>query len=274
MIDKVESDKLEFNKIGFTVIKNALSVKDVDALKTFLEKRINLNKKKFYKWLEKSNVEPKLKKSKVYSLHQKKLPYYAQYHKLPKDLEHYLVGEFDVETRTSKKIQSFLSKTKFVNSIKNFTNLNRFLIKFPPSPTFTKGEKTSSVPLHQDWIYNQSLSDFVTVWIPLVTITDKIGGLVFYEGSHMNKKIEHIKGKDWDFEFELTKIKKFKRTHAKVKKGDLLLFHPYTLHKSAPHTSNKKRMSMNVRVFGFSNKVTSSYFDPQSRKITRGTRSK
>lgn len=272
MIDKVESDKLDFNKTGFKVIKNAVSVKDVDSLKTFLEKKINLNSKKFYKWLKKSSVEPKLKKSKVYSLHQKKLPYYAQYHKLPTDLQHYLVGEFDVNTRTSKKIQSFLSKTKFVNSIKNFTNLNRFLIKFPPSPTFTKGEKPSSVPLHQDWIYHQSLSDFVTVWIPLVTITDKIGGLVLYEGSHTNKKIQHTKGKYWDF--KLNKIKKFKRTHAKIKKGDLLLFHPYTLHKSAPHKSDKRRMSMNVRVFGFSNKVTSSYFDPQSKKITRGTRNK
>ena len=52
--------------------------------------------------------------------------------------------------------------------------MDRYYVHYPPMIRFKLADAPSSiVPVHQDIAYNRHLSDFITVWVPLVDIDDE-----------------------------------------------------------------------------------------------------
>jgi ectoine hydroxylase-related dioxygenase (phytanoyl-CoA dioxygenase family) len=126
----------------------------------------------------------------------------------------------------------------------------------------------SLVPVHQDASYNPHLSNFITVWVPLVDIDDDCGGIIAYEGSQLTAVVEHEGSGAWAKKAVID-VSKYPSRHITMKAGDALLFPPNLLHESAPHRSSLIRYSIDFRVFRDSTDTNKSHYDPFKRAITR-----
>jgi ectoine hydroxylase-related dioxygenase (phytanoyl-CoA dioxygenase family) len=188
---------------------------------------------------------------------------------LPNDLRHYLTGEFDLQTRLDPRICRILSSVKVRSFLAHFLEIPQFYVHYPPMIRFRVVDATgSSLPPHQDFAYNRHLTDFVTVWVPLVDIDSQLGGLVLYEGSHLDGFLEHGPCGLWAH--GVRSVPGIYRKHrVQMEFGDALLFPPFLLHESAPHMSDETRYSIDFRVFTAPENTRKSYFDPYSNRVVR-----
>ncbi len=105
---------------------------------------------------------------------------------------------------------------------------------------------------HQDygyWYKNGFLfpDALISVMLALTEATVQNGCLQVLKGSHKTGRLEHSfageqQGADMDFVNEA--ISRFERVPVVLAPGDLLFFHPNTLHMSEANTSDKPRWSM------------------------------
>lgn len=105
---------------------------------------------------------------------------------------------------------------------------------------------------HQDygyWYKNGFLfpDALISVMLALTEATVENGCLQVLKGSHKTGRIEHNfageqQGADMDFVNEA--LGRFERIYVELEPGDLLFFHPNTLHMSEGNTSDKPRWSM------------------------------
>jgi ectoine hydroxylase-related dioxygenase (phytanoyl-CoA dioxygenase family) len=188
---------------------------------------------------------------------------------LPDDLRHYLTGEFDLQTRLDPRVCKILSAIKVRDFLTRFLQTTHFYVHYPPMIRFRVADTTgSSLPPHQDFAYNRHLTDFVTVWVPLVDIDSQLGGLVLYEGSHLHGVLEHTPSGLWAHGARNIPDLYRKQT-VRMKFGDALLFPPFLLHESAAHMSSNTRYSIDFRVFTAPENTRKSYFDPYSNQVVR-----
>lgn len=101
---------------------------------------------------------------------------------------------------------------------------------------------------HQDGIYNFGI-DFVTCWVPLMDIDEDVGGLAVVPGSHKRSLYPPSVFDNPDVRVGIPvgaiPDSAWRRPHYKA--GDLLMFHSMTAHAGLPNTSNKLRLSMDIR---------------------------
>jgi hypothetical protein len=246
-----------FNESGWHLEPSLL---DVALGRDFLSKRHERLAGKFGAWIGTENGS--------YPWHQKQLPTYES-RGLPADLRHYLTGEFDLETRLDTRIAEILSTERSREFICRFFGSDRYLIHYPPMIRFKVAEAPSNlVPVHQDYAYNRHLSNFITVWVPLVDITEECGGIIGYAGSHLSEPVEHAASGAWSNKAR-TDLSRFSARHILMKAGDALFFPPRLLHQSAPHRSATIRYSIDFRVFRQPSDTTKSYYDPFTKTVRR-----
>lgn len=203
-----------------------------------------------------------------YPAHQRALEMYLA-RGLPTAFRHFLRGEYDLDTRLSPLLADVLSSSSFRHGMAAFLGTERFYVHWPSMMRFKlAGAKSSVVPPHQDWTYNAHLEDFVTVWIPLVDLSEACGGVIVYEGSHHDGRKPHEAQGAWDYA-AIADISPYRAHHFIAKAGDALLFPPTELHASAPHSADTPRFSLDVRVFLDPEKTAKSYFDPYAKVVTR-----
>ncbi len=101
---------------------------------------------------------------------------------------------------------------------------------------------------HQDGIYNFGI-DFVTCWVPLMDIDEDVGGLAVAPGSHKGSLYPPDVFKDPNTRVGIPAgaIPDAAWRRPNYKAGDLLMFHSMTAHAGIPNTSNKLRLSMDIR---------------------------
>ena len=162
-----------------------------------------------------------------------------------------LLGQFPLEVRLSdaiKPLAQHIGQSKILHEILNSEQLYMHMppmIRYVP-PSYT----AAAVPPHQDTSYNRHLSNFVTVWTPMVPITETCGGLVMYEGSqHLPDTVTEEKRADsW---LPPIDVSSFTRTQLKgLDVGDVVILSPRIAHESAPNISDTIRLSMDLRIFG------------------------
>ena len=104
------------------------------------------------------------------------------------------------------------------------------------------------LPWHQET--NQISILTINLWMPLVNIDDKMGGLEVCPGSHLFGLRKHLEKSD-DRQFESipeSVIKDHKKVRIQVKAGDALVFHPFLYHRSIPNTGSKIRLTVAGRL--------------------------
>ena len=109
-------------------------------------------------------------------------------------------------------------------------------------------------PPHQDHFFVGPNDDFRTVWIPLMEIDDSVGGLAVARGSHLGGLRDHVETENVSYILKGRKQKgvpidaiEEEWVTADFKPGDVLIFHCHTLHRGLPNTSDKVRLSLDVR---------------------------
>jgi 1-deoxypentalenic acid 11beta-hydroxylase len=109
-------------------------------------------------------------------------------------------------------------------------------------------------PPHQDHFFVGPNDDFRTVWIPLMEIDDSVGGLAVARGSHLGGLRDHVETENVSYILKGRKQKgvpidiiEEEWVTADYKPGDVLIFHCHTLHRGLPNSSDKVRLSLDVR---------------------------
>lgn len=190
---------------------------------------------------------------------------------LPKDLRHYLTGEFDLETRLDTKICALLAVPKVRDTLARLLDTRKYYIHYPPMVRFKMADVPGSMlPPHQDFAYNAHLRDFVTVWVPLTDIDDEVGGIVVHTGSHLAERVDHSPSGPWAHGLKEHVADVYSKSAIHMHVGDVLIFPPLLIHESAPHRSKTNlRYSIDFRVFRAPEDTTKSYFDPFENRVTR-----
>lgn len=188
---------------------------------------------------------------------------------IPKDLRHFLTGEFDLETRLLDEVRSLLSAETMKKQLCEFLQADHYYVHYPPMIRLkVSGVDAAMVPLHQDSAYNAHLREFVTVWIPFSDVSEESGGLRVYSGSHKEGCVTHRAGDTWASTADVD-LSAHESIHVEMQAGDGLLFSSHLFHKSAPYTSPRTRFGIDLRIFRDARDTTKSYYDPFRDEVVR-----
>jgi 1-deoxypentalenic acid 11beta-hydroxylase len=110
-------------------------------------------------------------------------------------------------------------------------------------------------PPHQDYFFIRFNDSFRTLWIPLMDIDEKVGGLVLAGGIHKRGLLEHKEQENaYSYIFKGRKQKGLTLEDlprpwltADYHAGDLLMFHNLMVHWALPNRSDRIRLSVDVR---------------------------
>jgi hypothetical protein len=110
-------------------------------------------------------------------------------------------------------------------------------------------------PPHQDHFFIRQTDLFRTVWIPLMDIERKVGGLALAVRSHRHGLLQHVEHETaYSYIFRgrkqrgvpLERVSEGWLT-ADYRPGDLLVFHSLMIHRALPNTSDRIRLSLDTR---------------------------
>lgn len=134
-----------------------------------------------------------------------------------------------------------------VNTVANQERLVSFIKEINQTPVLIDNIRIRidditndrAFPLHQEGL-GQISAKCLTAWIPLHDITDETGGLLIVPGTHQKGFIRHQFYNIHDGYHGVAEdlIKDVKPISVKIKKGDLLVFHPCLFHGTA-HMKSK-----------------------------------
>jgi len=253
----------KFPKKGWLQVKTCINQRTLFHLQSFLKLRLSKIARHMDDWVVKNGF-----KKESYSSYQKELEVYQQ-KRLPKDLQHFLKGEFDLRTRLSKKLHKLFKNEKFIKTIKKILNAENIYIHYPPMVRFKYSDSPGSIlPPHQDFPYSPHLKDFITVWLPLVRINKKVGGLIMYNESQKLSAAQSNKNKYWSFGVDKKYLKKFRKEQPVLSLGEALVFPSRFVHGSALQLDKKNiRLSIDFRIFTQSNMSTKPMFDCKKKMI-------
>jgi len=110
-------------------------------------------------------------------------------------------------------------------------------------------------PAHQDHFFIRQTGRFRTVWIPLMSIERRVGGLAVAARSHHRGLLEHVEHDTaYSYIFRGRKqrgvpLESIGQTWLTTdyRAGDLLVFHSLMIHRALPNTSDRIRLSLDTR---------------------------
>jgi hypothetical protein len=162
-----------------------------------------------------------------------------------------MTGHFSTELRLSEIFWDVPRTPALQEILKAALRSDRLYMHMPPMARYVlPNNLEAGVPAHQDASYNDHMNNFVTVWIPLVDIDDRCGGVTIYEGRKDGfiPVTKLVQNGVWT---EAVPVEGLTPVNcAPMAPGDILMFNPYVVHGSMPNVSNKIRFSMDCRFFG------------------------
>lgn len=130
-----------------------------------------------------------------------------------------------------------------------------FMFKGPTLRYTLPADTAHVTPAHQDAFFIRANEEFRTLWMPLMHIDEKVGGLVIAAGSHKHGLREHVE-RDDVFSYVLKGRKQKGVALGDIdgpwlttayRPGDVLIFHHLLLHWALPNTSDRVRLSIDTR---------------------------
>jgi hypothetical protein len=135
---------------------------------------------------------------------------------------------------------------------KDFLNISKNLgVKYPLIGTGTQirfdrpNDKKFKTLKHQDFWYSFLSHNAITIWFNLTEVSDKDGALIIYVNSHKKGYLNFINKKKATFEIKNYLQSKEKKIF--LKKDEILVFSQFLVHKSGINSSNKPRVSIQLR---------------------------
>lgn len=124
-------------------------------------------------------------------------------------------------------------------------------LHMPPMARFVRpGNLGAAVPPHRDTAYNKHMQCFLIVWLPMVEIDAKCGGMAVYPGSHLIKDIPTQlpkKGSGWLPGLHVDGLRREELWP--LVPGDVVIMHENLVHESMPNLSDHTRLSLDYRFF-------------------------
>lgn len=238
----------DFQKKGFLIIKNFLDEKKVIKTRNLLIE--SLNKVLLKKIIEFSNSEKK-----IFVLDQNLTD------KEKNILETFYLGIFQRNLELYKLMISdqIFSICSSLNIKDPFANSDPLAMMHTNSKKLGGIFNSTNSPWHQDWLSMQGSLNSIVIWLPLVDIDEKIGGISILEGSHKFGLIESEKD-NWfaNVNNGIQNLKKFNEIKPLVNAGDVVVFSSLLVHKTAePIFKNNEivRLTLQYRVSDFNCKI-------------------
>ncbi len=160
-----------------------------------------------------------------------------------------LLGHFPLAVRLSDAINPIAQFMGASPLLKALLHTDALFMHMPPMARFVPPRYASAaVPPHQDISYNTHMGEFLVLWMPLVPIDHECGGLVMYRGGHHNVHAIDSAAHGWLSPIDVAEFERHPLVGLEL--GDAVVFSPRVVHASAGNTSNRIRLSVDVRLFG------------------------
>lgn len=157
-----------------------------------------------------------------------------------------ITGHYPLKFRL-KIFKKLITERKLMNKLKKILNTKKIYIYIPTMSRYALPNcKLSLTPWHDDSSYNPHFKKFVTVWIPLIPINKRIGGICFLNDSQVKAKNETKKKEVFFSKYKLSKKPSVRHYECNI--GDALIFNNRTIHKSVLNKSKIIRYSIDFRV--------------------------
>ena len=182
-----------------------------------------------------------------------------------------LRGQFPLEDRLSAPVMAVAKEvveSRLLESIIGPAELVR--MHMPLMARFVlPGNGGAGVPAHTDSQYNNHMSDFVTVWIPLVPVDGDCGGVRIFEGARadqtmlsdpaLNAAFTSGATRDWHSGLDTSGLARFECIP--MEPADALYFRPLVVHESMANRSARIRFSLDMRFLLSGATTTKTTFD-------------
>jgi hypothetical protein len=247
-------DLTHFRSHGWQIIRGVLDASDIADLRSFLESEMELVIAQIRHAL---NCAPD---DDVSLAIERFCAMDGNYNSLATDLRYALAGQYPLKVRLDEHIRE-VCRSQSLRSILNLVFPGeRLRLHMPPMARFVlPNNLLAGVPPHQDISYNRHLSNFVTVWVPLVEVDDRCGGVSIFDGTaELPEQLNELNRTVW-----LPAIEDlgYSKVACHMRPGDLLLFTPLVVHESLPNTSDRVRFSVDFRFFGENSTSTKHYLE-------------
>lgn len=177
------------------------------------------------------------------------------FERVPRDLRLTMSGHFPLKARLNEELWKIPQCPSVRGLLEAALEDDQLFMHMPPTARFVlPGNRHAGVPAHQDVSYNRHMSEFVTMWVPLVPIDHERGGVAVYEGS--GEPIERLSDDDAPLEQPAQKfwlrgvdVEGSRKIHEPMQPGDALLLNRWIVHESMPNLSDIIRYSVDYRFF-------------------------
>jgi hypothetical protein len=167
------------------------------------------------------------------------------------------IGLLPLKNRREPILWELAKAESVQNILKEILDAKSLCLSLAPTARFVPpGDRRPMVPAHQDSSYVTHLSNFVTVWVPLVEIDEKCGGVSVFKNSPAEVLPTRAVG-NWHEALETNPS--LKVDCAPMSPGDILIFNKFMIHQSMPNLSDRTRYSIDYRFFSSSIPSTRSY---------------
>lgn len=178
-----------------------------------------------------------------------------------------LSGHISLEARLSLGLRKIPSHPAIQEVVRAILKSEKIFMHMPPTARFVlPGNLHAGVPPHQDISYNDHLSNFVVIWVPLVDIDDDCGGVTVYHGSGFEPELSvtHDANSFWQTGVP---VEGFIPIHCKMRRGSVLALNKWVVHASMSNKSDHIRYSIDHRFFGEGDVSNKHFLDLQTNQI-------
>ena len=186
---------------------------------------------------------------------------------LSKETSDTLSGHFSTQARLSPELLKIPRQAGLQEVLRAVLGDERLFLHMPPTARFVlPGNIYAAVPAHQDAVYNKHMSNFVTIWVPLVPIDDECGGIRMFKGIAPEYPIENDPSNFWHKSVPADGRESEDLNFAV---GDLVAIHPLNVHQSRMNRSARVRFSIDFRFFGGRDTSTKHHLDLQTWQVIK-----
>ena len=186
---------------------------------------------------------------------------------LSKNSRDTLSGHFPLPVRLSELLWEIPLGAKFQDLLQTLLGSQDVNMHMPPTARFVlPGNAHAAVPAHQDISYNKHMTDFITLWVPLVEVDDVCGGVTVYEGSGKLSEITVGQSSDEFWKGALS-TSGYEPKLCSMPTGSVLALNKWIIHGSAPNRSNDIRVSIDYRFFCSKDRSSKHYLNLSRRCV-------
>jgi hypothetical protein len=253
------SDLSKFRELGYQVITNVIPAELVTGIRQFLSDHVDKMLDRLSKFGVSSNIN--LAGSQIAGV-LRSTP------SLSDDLKILMTGHFPLDVRLDETLLSIPKNNRVRGLLESIHETNSLRMHMPPMARYIMpGNAEAGVPPHQDVSYNGHMDNFITMWVPLVPVDAKCGGVTAYAGGP-KRKIEVVKRVENGVWIEGIPTDSLHAEHCvPMNPGDVLVFDRFLVHGSMPNTSDRIRFSLDYRFFPTSSPSSKHYLDMNTWKV-------